>query len=220
MINNTNQFSDIKNSNLDLSVDPKHDFYSYVNNNWMKDNPIPADRSRYGNFDKLSERNEIQLRKILEEAANEKYKTKSKLKSQIGNFYFSGMNTSRIEKLGIEALNEKINRINKLTNKSELANILGYLHKFSISPVFYFYGSPDPGNSEINIAHLSQGGLGLSDRDYYLNDDPYSKELKTEYSKHIKQMFILAGFSDKIAIQYSSNIIRIEIGRASCRERV
>ena len=216
MIKSNNQFSDFNHPSLDFSLDPTQDFYSFANNKWKLSNPVPSDRSRYGIFDKLAEKNETLLRKILEEASDTKNRTKSSLTNQIGNYYLSGMNTLKIERLGIDVLSEKIDRINKLTDKSELANIIAYFHKFRISPVFHFYGSPDPGNSEMNIAHLSQGGLGLSDRDYYLNDDQYSVELRSEYKKHIINMFILTGITEKTAISYSANILRFETRLAVC----
>jgi len=216
MIKSNNQFSDIKNSDLDFGIDPAKDFYNFVNNNWKNHHPIPSDKSRYGIFDILTEKNEILIRKILENSSDRRKTKRSKLEIQLGNLYRSGMNTRKIESIGIKALSDKINLINNLRRKSELVGILSYLHKFKISPVFYFYGSPDPGDCEVNIAHISQGGLGLSDRDYYLNDDKYSVELRTEYIKHMIKMLSLSGIPESDAKIYSDNIIKFETRLAAC----
>lgn len=197
-------------SDLDTSTLPEKDFYQYANGGWISKHTLPPDRSRYGSFDKLTDQNEKLLLDILKESANNIDKTDSLLIRQIGCFYLSGMDTVTIEKKGFSALSELLKPVKTISNIAELINQIAYLHKYRISPLFNFYSSPDPGNSNQVISHFTQGGLGLSDRDYYLSDDKTSKELLKEYKKHIVKIFTLAGETNEDSVHFSDTIIEIE----------
>lgn len=206
--------------NIDNSVSPAVDFYEYANGNWLKNNPIPDEYSRWGSFEMLAEENYKVLREILESAAKGNAPTGSN-EQKIGDFYYTGMDTVQIEKDGYNPIKPDLKMISELNSIDDVYKAIAYLHKTGISALFNYYGSTDAKNSDIVISQLSQGGLGLPDRDYYTNDDTRSKEVRTEYVKHVTKMFELIGQSEADAEKNAQTVMNIETRLAkSSRTRV
>jgi len=196
--------------NIDNTTKPGDDFFQYANGGWLKRNPIPAERSTFGAFDQLQENNYLQVKNILESASLVKTAPKGSLEQLIGDFYASGMDSAKIEKDGITPLKTELELINNLKDYKDIQKEITHLHLMGIYPAFAIYASQDEKNSTSIIANLYQGGLGLHDRDYYLSDDARSKELRTEYIKHLTNMLKLLGENQASAEVGAMKIIALE----------
>jgi putative endopeptidase len=196
-------------SDLDTSVDPGHDFDAYANGGWKKLNPLPADRGRFGSFDKLSELAENQLNELVKETAAKKNE-KGTIADKTATLFNLGMDTVRIEKQGIKPLTPYFEEIEKIASNDDVEIEIGKFHNYGFSALFGFYGSTDAKNSSMVIAQLSQGGIGMPDRDYYLNEDPRSKDLREKYLIYIEKLFVLLGDDQTKAKQEAQTIMNIE----------
>jgi putative endopeptidase len=153
-------------ANMDLSVKPCVDFYGFANGTWLKRNPIPPEFSRWGSFQMLAEKNTLVLRDILDEAAHKSGAAKGSNGQKIGDFYFTGMDTTTIEALGAKPIEEDLKRIAAIKDIDGIQQELAWLHLNGIGGVFGLFANQDQKNSTQMIAQLGQGGLGLPDRDY------------------------------------------------------
>jgi putative endopeptidase len=209
----TNAFSQlaIDKSNMDLSVKPGDDFFTYVNGTWNKSNPTPADVGRYGAFDELIETNRKQINGIIEEASNDTKLAMGSNKQKIGDFYLSGMDEAKIDALGYEPIKKELDKIKSLASKTDLIKYTAYLNSYQIYPIFYSGGTIDDKNSNNVISLLYQGGLGLPDKNYYFKDDERSKSVREEYVKHIGRMLSLIGNDEAIANSKAQIIYNIEL---------
>ena len=196
-------------SSMDTSVSPAVNFYEYADGNWLKNNPIPAEYTRWGSFEELAEKNYKVLKQILEDAANSNAEAGTN-EQKIGDFYYTGMDTAQIEKDGYNPIKPELKNISEIKNKEDLYKELANLHKKGISTIFNLYGRADAKNSDMTIAQLSQGGLGLPDRDYYTNDDAHSKEVREKYQQHVAKMLMLIGQNKETADKNAQTIMNIE----------
>ncbi len=179
-------------ANLDTSVQPGDDFYRYANGGWIRTHPIPGEFSRYGTFDVLAEENRKMLRSLIEEAASGQ-NAEGSIEEKVGTFFNTGMDTVTIEKEGLTPLQSDFSRIDAARTILDLQDLIALWHTGENSVLFNFYGSPDSKNSGMMIANLEQGGLGLTDVDYYRDQDPKAREIRETYQKYIVQMLTLSG---------------------------
>jgi putative endopeptidase len=193
---------------MDKSKDPKNDFYAFANGSWEKKNPIPPTESAWGSFSELNEKNKVLLRTIIEEAAADKKAEKGSITQKVGDYYALAMDTVRLEKEGILPIASELEKIESLKNSDAIMEEVAQLQSAGVAVLFGFYVHQDMRKSDEYISYLSQGGLGLPDRDYYLKDDEDSKKIRKEYEKHIKAMFLLAG--KKNVPNASSSVMKIE----------
>jgi putative endopeptidase len=180
-------------ANLDRSVKPCDDFYQFSSGGWMKNNPIPADRSTWAVFSVLNASNEDALHKILEEAAKDKSAAPGSNRQKIGDFYASCMDESQIEATGIKPLEPEFQRIAAIKDISSLQAEIAHLQRSGVNAVFGFGSLQDFKDSKQVIFAAGQGGLGMPDRQYYLDDDDRSKTLRAGYVQHVTNMFKLLG---------------------------
>jgi predicted metalloendopeptidase len=161
--------------NMDTSVKPQDDFYSYANGSWLKNNPIPPEYSRWGSFNELVETNNDALHEIAEKAATSVLeagepnsgKAAATDLQRVGDFYASGMNEEAINAARVKPLQNELERIAATKNREDLIKEIGHLHSIGITGAFRFTSGQDAKNSTMVIAQAYQGGLGLPDRDYY-----------------------------------------------------
>jgi len=200
----------IDTANMDKSVKPGTDFFLYANGGWIKKHPVPDEYSRYGAFEVLIEKNYTDLKSIMEESSKDTKADKSSNTKKIGDFYASGMDSTKIDKDGIKPLDDEFKLIDAVKTKEDLQKEIAHLHTVGVYPLFYIYAAQDEKNSAMVITQLRQGGLGLADRDYYLNKDARSKEILDGYKKHLVNMFMLMGKDEKTATTYEESIVKIE----------
>lgn len=201
-------------NNLDTNVKPGDNFFNYANGGWLKANPIPDEYSRYGAFEVLGKKNEEEIKSIIEEVSSKTEIEKGSPEQQIRDFYNSGMDTNRIEELGIKPIEATITDIQNIKTKAELIEMQAKLNMKGSYPLFVVYSSQDEKHSTEVIANFAQGGLGLPDRDYYTKDDERSKNIREEYVANIQKMFELAGDKEEVAAQKSKTIMEFETALA------
>ena len=194
---------------IDHSVNPCDNFYQFACGAWMKANPIPADQSRWGRFDALQDRNREVLHKILEAAAVVK-PGRTALEQKMGDYYASCMDQAAIDAKGAAPLKPDLDRIAAIKDKAGLTAAVVYLYRTGVTPFFQFGSGPDPKNSDIVIADLDQGGLGLPDRDYYLKTDDKSVEIRKQYMAHMQKMLELAGAKPEEAAKQAQVVMALE----------
>lgn len=194
---------------LNKAVDPCVDFYEHSCSVWMKNNPIPPERSNWGRFHELDERNLAITKAILEQASNPTA-TRGELDQKIGDYYFACMDEAGINKRGLAPIEPELNRIRTAANKQALSAIVTHLHKIGVGAFFTVDAGPDMENSSVMIASVDQGGLGLPERDYYLRSDPKSIEIRKAYLAHIIRMFELAGDDAAVAAAKGKAVLDIE----------
>ena len=200
-------------SNMDTTVNPGDNFYQYVNANWLKNNPVPEDKSYYGAFTELRDKSIEDQKKMINKLIKQKNKEGTNAQ-KIADFYSLGMDTNKINELGIKPLQKELDAIESIKTTDNLIDGIAHLHSIGISAAYNFDAEQDLKNSEMVITWLDQGGLGLPDRDYYLEDTNRSKEIRKEYVKHIVKMFQLIGLNKDIATQNSLAIMDIETSMA------
>ena len=211
--NETKKQKGVNISYMDKTIDPKEDFFKYSCGNWLKNNPVPSSESTWGSFNEIQERNNDLLKNILEDAAKTQSK-KGSIYQIIGDFYYTAMDSVKIEKEGMSAIKGEFSKINAIKNTDELIQQVAHLHSFGVSGMFSFYVYQDAKKSDQNIVYLGQGGLGLPDRDFYLKDDEKSKTIVTEYRKHLIEIFKLLGKNKEMAEQSANVVISIETAMA------
>ncbi len=192
---------------MDRSVDPGADFYRYADGNWVKNNPVPADKSRWGSFSELQERNWQLIHGILDSTATNKAPANSPA-AKVGGFYKSAMDTNRLNALGTKPIEPELKRIAALKTTKGLARLLADFHQGGLDAVFGWGVSPDEKNSSVYAYELGQGGLGLPDRDYYLKDS-FAKQ-REAYVEHMKKMFILLGETPTNATADATVVLNLE----------
>ena len=201
-------------ANFDSTVAPSHDFFHFANGGWIKKNPIPADQIRWGSFSILNENNKKNLHQIVDDAAAKKDAAKGTPEQLVGDFYFSAMDTATIEKLGADPIRPEMENIDKLTDITSILHYTAMLQKWGASPMYGLYAGQDPKNSEVVVPQLYQGGLSLPDRDFYISKDARSENIRSEFLKHMVNMFKLYGMDEATSTKYANVVMRIETALA------
>jgi len=200
----------INSANMDTTVNAGDDFYQFANGSWLKNNPIPDEYSRYGAFEVLDEENYVQLKTIFTEASADKNAAVGSVNQKIRDFYNSGMDTVTIDKNGINPLKPELDQINAFSTMADVQKMMIQQHASGNYPLFYLFSSQDEKNSNQVIAMTYQGGLGMPDRDYYLENDSRSTEIRSAYVAHMIKMFALAGSTPEQAAKDADVVLKIE----------
>ncbi len=197
-------------SGMDVAVKPADDFYQYANGKWLAATTIPPDRPLVAVFTQLQDRNREILHQILEESARNILTAPDSIAAKVGTFYRSGMDEARIDKAGVQPLRKELDRIAAVKTLPDLIPELAHLHSQGVAVAFRFGPHPDLKDSRRMIGALSQGGLGLPDRDYYLKSDPKTEAIRTAYRAHIEKMLTLLGETSQQAADQARTILDLE----------
>ena len=195
---------------MNLSVKPGDDFYEYAEGAWIKSHPVPADKSRYGEFDIADDRTYDRVKTIVESAANNTSAPEGSLEQKIGEFYRVGMDNATLEKQRLDPIKDKLKLIDNISNTSDIQTVSTQMMDYGMDPFFSMYAAPDDKNSKVMIATLTQGGLGLPDRDFYFRQDNESINTREQYLAHVAKMFVYLGDSPKVAEDNARTVMRIE----------
>ena len=195
---------------MDRSVKPSDDFYAFAAGTWRRNNPVPGDKSRWSGFDELDQRNWFLIRQILDDSAARR--VKGKAAAQVGDLYASAMDISLSERRAFSPLTPDFKQIDALQDLPSLLTLVGKLHTRSTGVLFGTGIEADAKNSVTYALYLSQGGLGLPDRDYYLAEG-FAKQ-RDAYRVHISKMFHLSGTTVAAAAAAADTVLELETALA------
>ncbi|AMS28092.1 hypothetical protein AEM51_06315 [Bacteroidetes bacterium UKL13-3] len=199
---------------IDKKANPRNDFNQFANGKWIQNNPVPSTESRWTSFNVIAERNYDLLRTILETAAADKSASKGSARQKIGDFYRIAMDTNKLEADNYAPLTTDLGSIMVLVDAKDVMNYVGKMHRKGLPAFFGFGVNQDVKKSDEYACYLSQAGLGLPDRDYYLKDDEKSKNIRKEYLNHISRMFQMIGNNTPESEKIANDILEFETALA------
>jgi putative endopeptidase len=201
-------------ANMDTAVRPGDNFFMYANGTWLKNNPIPESKTRWGSFNELDENNNSVLHKLLDSAAAITNAAKGSAVQMVGDFYRTGMDSSGAEKAGLSPLAPIMTRIDGISDANALLAEIAYEHTQGIGQVFYFAVSPDDKNVTKQICQFGQGGLGMPGKEYYFDKDERTTKIRTAYQAYIVNMLLLMGQDATTAQKNAKDIYQLELALA------
>ncbi|XKT74253.1 MAG: M13 family metallopeptidase [Patescibacteria group bacterium UBA2163] len=204
-------------SNLDTSVRPQDDFFHFAVGGWLKKNPIPKSESQWGAFDALRDQVTKEIHAILKETVTKTRAKKGSDTQLIRDFYLSGMDMHTRNQRGITPLLPVFKKIDAIKSTEDLLQFIAEEHKKGAHYLWGNFVGQDDKDAESYIFHLTQGGLTLPDRDYYLKKDAQSVRIKDAFVSYIERMLTLAGTPKDEANKSAWKILALEtrIARAS-----
>src|SRR5579872_487203 len=203
---------------FDQSVAPEDDLYGYVNGAWLRDVPMPADRVSYGAFGEIADRTESDLRELIEQLATRPHRQHGTPAQQIADLYASVLDDRRVEQLGTTPIDPELRRIETIASTRELAAEAGYLSSIAAGGPFGGSIGSDSTNRGAPVARVTQGGLLLPDRDYYLATDPVHAQIRRKYEHYLTRLFSLLGRDSAERDAHDVVALETELARVSWTE--
>ena len=201
---------------MDRAVHPGDNFYMFANGTWARNTPIPADKSNYGMFTKLDDLSKERTRAIIEEAAKDP-------NSKIGNAYNSFLDTAAIEAKGLTPIQPWLNEIGSLSSRAGYAALAAKAGRYGISIPFGLYVGQDDKAPDRYVTQMFQGGIGMPDRDYYLQPDARMKDVRAKYLAHMTNVLNLAGQANaaaraKAVLDFETEIAKVHWTQIDSRD--
>ncbi len=197
-------------ANMDTTVSAGTDFFRYACGGWNDAHPLTAEYSRYGTFDELFENSQKQLRELIEGLAAQKNNQAGSAAQKIGDLYNMAMDSVTLNKQGAEPVKAMLDKIAGMKNKNEIVPMMTEMAHIGIGTYFHSYVYADPKNSSLNIFQMGQGGINLGEKEYYLDTDSITQNIREQYKLYIGKLFQLAGFSEADAQQKVADVMEIE----------
>ena len=203
-------------TNLDTTAVQGADFYQYACGGWMKKHPLTNEYSRFGSFEMLAENNREQLKGLIVEIAAGQ-NAQGTIGQKIGDIYKLAMDSVKLNADGVTPIQADLEKIASVKDKSEIVPLMAELAHSGVFPYFSFYVGADIMDSKSNLFQLYQGGISLGEKEYYLDNDDVTVNIRNKYKEHIVKMFQLAGFDEAAAKKKMEAVMDIEtrIAKAS-----
>lgn len=196
---------------IDTSVNACQDFFDFANGAWIKHDTIPAAFSTSGVSKEMTDANELVVRSVLEDAmAARKTKPASSTVAKLGRYYASCMDSARAEREGVSPVRADLTAINAVTTRPQLISEIATLQKNGVGALFNFFPNADPKDAEHYMVWITQGGLGMPDRDYYTKTDAASDSLRQKYVAHVAKTLTLAGEPASVASAEAQRVMALE----------
>ena len=197
---------------IDKNVSPKEDFYTYANQGWMDANPLTAEHSRYGQFNILNDSSEARIKDIVLNLAASN-PAEGTVAFKVSTIYNQAMDSVRRNREGAEPIKADLKRIEDTPHEG-MEDLFLWMHGNYASPFFGAGPMENLANSKEYAMYVSGGGMGLGDRDYYLENDKRNKEVREAYKKLIVKQMRNAGYGKKDATRIMNNVMKIETALA------
>lgn len=196
--------------NIEISVNPKSDFYGYACGGWQKSHPLEGEYASFGTFNVLGEQARRQVRDLIENLGEDpQASVRDTIAQKVNDIYRQGLDMEERNRLGITPLLPMLERV-EIMRKEDLTDTLIWMMQGVESPFFTLGVGPDPADSDMNILHIGEAGLGLGDRDYYLVENETNTRIIDAYHKYIDRIMTLAGYDTESAERIWDSVIRIE----------
>lgn len=200
----------ISTENLDLAVDPKEDFYMYACGGWKKNHPLKGEFARFGTFDLLRENAREQLKELIMNLSNHPDASKKgTIAQKVSDLYKMGMDAEKINREGVAPILPMIEKVEKMRS-DDFIDIVAWMHYGIASPFFGTGVGTDARDSNMNVMHIGEAGLGLGDRDYYLEKSERNDEVLEAYQKYIKRILELTGYDNDVQERIWNTLIKVE----------
>ncbi|WP_333592818.1 M13 family metallopeptidase, partial [Alistipes putredinis] len=203
----TNSTPALDPSNMDTSVAPNESFYQYATGGWQAKNPLKPEHSSYNMFNVLSDNNEIRINELFTQMTKEN-PAKGTVNQKIADLYKLGLDSVRLNKEGAAPVKAELETILSLDKKEQLTPILSVMQLTSSSPLFSFGPQADLKDSKVNALYIGQSGIGMGDRDYYL--DAENESIREAYKTYLNRLFTLAGLEESQVSKATDAVMRIE----------
>ena len=210
---------DVLATNVDRAVDPGQDFYDYANGGWLKRNPIPAAESGWGIGNMVNEELYVKLRTINEQAARTNAPAGS-AEQQIGDFWTAAMDEARAEAQGLKPLQRELALIDGIQTVADAIDVSFALRPVGVGAFCDVSVNQDEKQSDLMSVHISQGGLGLPERDFYFNSEKGIAQIRKAYVAHLAKMLMLLGRPEKEALTEAKKVMKFETALAKASRKL
>jgi putative endopeptidase len=211
---------DLLRANVDASINPGDDFFTYANGNWLKANPIPASEARWGIGSLVEEDLYSKLRAISDNAAADKQAAPGSDEQKIGDFWATAMDEAKANQLGLTPLKDQLASIAAIKDAAGAVDVAFALQPLFVDALFGFQIFQDEKQSDVMAIYLWQGGLGLPDRDYYFNTEPGIAKAREEYLAHLARLDQLLGADAAAAAASAIQVMAFETALAKVSRKL
>lgn len=208
MVNAGSLDKGVDRNNLDLTTAPGTDFYQYACGGWIKANPLDPQYARFGTFDQMAESSREQLKELVLNLSKQQ-NAKGTMAQKVGDIFNMGMDSTRLNSEGAKPLMKDIDFV-KGVKKATLPEMEAFMHMGIASPFFDSGVMADLKNSDVNLMYIQQSGMGLGDRDYYLDEDANTKKVREAYLTYANKLFTFIGYKKNDAKKAAETVLKIE----------